>query len=534
VSAHAPLAFVRQATGVVREGRTRDAFFYNVMWCGTTLTFTFFWILLPFYYAGANVVVSMLIAGALGIPGAVLYAMLSQMMPRTGGDYVFNSRALHPALGFVGNINYCFWLIAIYGLYTTLISAYGITPLFRMIAGFTGHDWLSLGDWFSTDWGLFLTGSVLVILSAVMFIFGGTRLFFRVQAVCFVLYIVSILIVLATALVQDQAGFITNFNNYASHLGTSDAAAKLGHSAAQGGFATSGFDLGASALAVSVWWFIFGFTYATNYHAGEIRTGRRTHFISMPGAAVFVIGLLVLMAVAYTHFAPYSFNGRLGFADPSAYGFSAGAPAYPEVSAIATGSTLWGGLIIIGFTVGLLVWLPQTMLLITRSIFAWSFDQLMPRRLSDLTERTHAPLTATILITILGIGSTAIYAFTTWFTQLSVLLGLEATLIITAVSGIVLPYRQRELFEASSVGWRLGRIPVLSLVGAVSLVCFLTVTFVLLRDPGSGTSLAHNPGKLELVVVVLGAATAIYYVARSVRRQQGIDLRRTYSEIPPD
>jgi basic amino acid/polyamine antiporter, APA family len=457
-------------------------------------------------------------------------------MPRTGGDYVFNSRALHPAIGFIGNFNYCFWLIAIFGLYTTLISAYGITPFARMVAGFTGNDrWVHYGNWFSTHWGLFLTGSALAVISGVLFIFGGTRLFFRVQAVFFALYVLSIAIVLVTGLLQDQSGFASNFNSYGSHLGTSHAFAKLNHSAVQGGFVpASGFSLGASFLAVSVWWFIFGFTYATNYHAGEIRTGRRTHFISMPGAAVFVICILILLSIAYTHFASYGFNDKLGFATPSAYGFSAGAPAYPEVSAIATGNVLWGGLIILGFTGGLLVWLPQTMLLITRSIFAWSFDQLMPRRLSDLTPRTQTPLTATILIVGLAVASTAVYAFTTWFTQLSVLLGLEVTLMITAVTGIVLPYREPELFAASSVGWRVGRVPVLSLVGAISLVCFLAVTFILLRDPGSGTSLAHNPGKLELALLVLAVAAAIYYIARFVRGRQGIDLTRTFKEIPPD
>jgi amino acid transporter len=174
------------------------------------------------------------------------------------------------------------------------------------------------------------------------------------------------------------------------------------------------------------------------------------------------------------------------------------------------------------------------MLLITRSVFAWSFDQLMPRRLADVSEQTHAPVTATILIALLAIGSTAIYAFTTWFTQLSVLLGLEATLIITAVSGIVLPYRQKDLFDSSSVNWRVAGIPVLSIVGGVSLACFLAVTYVLLRDPGSGTSLAHNPGKSYLAVGVLAAAAAIYLVARWVRARQGIDLRHTFSEIPPD
>ena len=65
--------------------------------------------------------------------------MLAQIMPRTGGDYVFNSRSLHPSIGFAGNFSYCVWLAVIYGVYTTYLAAYGFGAFGRMMAGFTGR-----------------------------------------------------------------------------------------------------------------------------------------------------------------------------------------------------------------------------------------------------------------------------------------------------------------------------------------------------------------------------------------------------------
>lgn len=41
------------------------------------------------------------IAGALALSGAAVYAELGAMMPRAGGEYVYLSRAFHPALGFL-------------------------------------------------------------------------------------------------------------------------------------------------------------------------------------------------------------------------------------------------------------------------------------------------------------------------------------------------------------------------------------------------------------------------------------------------
>jgi amino acid transporter len=529
-----PALFTRKATGLVRQGRTRDALFYNVMWSSVALTFAFFWILYPFFYQGSNAILAFLIAAALGLPGAFLYAMLAQVMPRTGGDYVFNSRALHPAIGFAANVSYCFWLAVVYGVYTTYIAAYGIGAFSRVMAGYTGSGgWLSFGDWFSTEWGLFITGSAAVLLSALMFMLGGTRLFFRVQVGAFALYMVGAF--LLPAIVFALAGdFASGFNDYAANLGATDAMSALQKSAADGGFATTGFDFETTLKSVSVFWFIFGFIFSSNYFAGEIRLQKRTHLYSMPGAVLVAVLFLLVLTPAYLHYAGYDLNAMFGFADPAAYGFAAGAPAYPEMAAIASGSAVLGGLIVIGFTAGLLIWLPQTMLLISRSMFAWSFDRIMPERLSYVDPRSRSPIVAIGVVTALAIASTAIYSFTTWFSTLSVLLGLSLTLLVTALAGTVLPYRQREMVAASPYARRVLGLPLFTVVGGLALIGFSAAIAILLWDPGSGASLSANPGKLELAVAVYVVAIAVYFISRAVRRRQGIDFELAYRELPPE
>lgn len=531
-----PTLFTRKATGLVREGRTRDALFYNVMWSSVALTFAFFWILYPLAYQGSNAILAFLIAAALGLPGAFLYAMLAQVMPRTGGDYVFNSRALHPVAGFAANVSYCFWLSVVYGVYTTYIAAYGIGAFSRVMAGYTGSSgWLSFGDWFSTDWGLFLTGSAAVLASALMFVVGGTRLFFRVQVGAFALYMVgAFLLPVIFGIFTGSDGFAANFNDYAANLGTRDGMSALQASAADAGFASSGFSFEATLKSVSVFWFIFGFIFSSNYFAGEIRLRKRTHLYSMPGAVLIAVLFLLILTPAFLHYAGYDLNGMLGFADPAAYGFAAGAPAYPEIAAIASGSPVFGGLIVLGFMVGLLIWLPQTMLLISRSMFAWSFDRIMPEKLSYVDPRRRSPVVAIGIVTALAIGSTAIYAFTDWFSTLSVLLGLSLTLLVTAAAGTLLPYRQKAMVAASPYGRTVAGLPLLTVVGALAFLGFAGAVAIILWDPGSGASLSANPGKLELAVAVYAVAVAVYFVSRAIRRRQGIDFELAYKELPPE
>ncbi len=527
--------FTRKATGLVREGRTSDALFYNVMWSSVALTFAFFWLLYSFYYNGSNAILAFLIAAALGLPGTFLYAMLTQIMPRTGGDYVFNSRALHPSIGFAANASYCFWLAVVYGVYTTYIATYGIGAFANMMAGYTGSGgWLSFGEWFSTEAGLFITGTAVLLLSTAVFVVGGVRLFFRLQVGAFVLYMLgAFLLPMLVGLFGSESGFIANFNEYGANLGVQHAFQAMQESAKEAGFVSSGFDFEATLKSVSVFWFIFGFIYSSNYFAGEIRLKKRTHMLSMPGALVVVVLLLLALTPLFTHVIGYATNGAFGLAEPSSYGF-VNYPAYPELLAIASGSAVWGAIMIVGFTAAMLIWLPQTMLLISRSMFAWSFDRIMPQRLSYVEPRSHSPVVAIAIVTVLAIGSTAIYAFTEWFTTLSILLGLSFTLVITAVAGIALPFTQKAMVENSPYNRRVAGIPLLSLVGGLSLVGFCGAIAILLWDPGSGTSLAHNPGKLELSALVYVVAFAVYFIARAVRRSQGIDIELAHVELPPE
>lgn len=533
MSDSAPGLFTRKATGLVREGRTRDALFYNLLWSSVGLTFAFYWLFAAFY-PGSSALLAFLIAAGLGLPGAFLYAMLSQLMPRTGGDYVFNSRALHPAIGFAGNFAYSFWLAVVIGVYTTYIAAYGFGAFGRMIAGFGGgHGWLEFGDWFSKPWGLFLTGTVVLILSAAMFAVGGVRLFFRIQAACFAIYLIgAILVPVLVGLFTSHDTFLSNFNAYAANLGTPNATDALAASATKGGFAATGFDFTTTLKSVSIFWFIFGFIFSSNYFAGEIRLAKRTHIYSMPGAVALAVVVLALLVPAFTHMVGYDFGRQLGLADPTAYGFAAGAPAYPELIGIGSGSAIVGVIAILGFTIALMIWLPQTLLLVSRNMFAWSFDRVAPERLSYVDPRSRSPIIAIGVMLILSIGSTAIYSFTSWFSSISVLLGLTLSLLVTAIAGTLLPFRQPALVANSPYARKVGGVPLLTLVGSLAVLGFGGAIAILLWDEGSGASLSKNPGKLVLAVCVYIVGLALWFIARAVRRSRGIDIDLAYRELP--
>jgi hypothetical protein len=103
---------------------------------------------------------------------------------------------------------------------------------------------------------------------------------------------------------------------------------------------------------------------------------------------------------------------------------------------------------------------------------------------------------------------------------------------VTAIAGTLLPYRQRALVESSQYNRRVLGLPLLTVVGFLAILGFGGAIGILLWDPGSGASLSENPGKLALVLAVYVAAAAFWFVARTVRRRQGVDIDLAYRELP--
>ncbi|HYM84271.1 MAG TPA: hypothetical protein VEY67_08995, partial [Candidatus Dormibacteraeota bacterium] len=95
--------FTRQATGLVREVSWIDAAIYNLIWSSVPLSIAFVLAFGPAFYVGGNLVIATILAFIFALPCAVLYAVLSAAVPRSGGDYTWVSRTLHPSLGLASN-----------------------------------------------------------------------------------------------------------------------------------------------------------------------------------------------------------------------------------------------------------------------------------------------------------------------------------------------------------------------------------------------------------------------------------------------
>jgi APA family basic amino acid/polyamine antiporter len=530
--------FARQATGLVREVSWLDAAIYNLIWSSVPLSIAFILAFGTAFYVGGDLVIATLLAFILALPCAVLYAVLSAAVPRSGGDYTWVSRALHPSLGFASNLAFSFWATFFIGIYAVYLGFYGAGPVLRVLAVYTGNSGiLGLSDFFFSSTGVVITGAVLVVASAAVLAFGrGLRGFMRFQRWAFVVWIVgAVLLPIVVLALVGQSTFRANFDSYAIALGGAPGAYDAFVTA--GAYASAPVDLGATFLTVTLAYYTLGFIFQSAYFGGEIKQSSRSTLLSIPGAQVIAV-LLILASIAV--FLPNAggallagTGAQLFGADLSATGFTF-APLYTELAAIASGNLLIGLVITVGMLLLFILFVPQTMILLSRNLFAWSFDRLMPSQISEVNERTHSPVNAMLVITVISLISVFIVGTNQNLTFIVGLFGLTITYLFVSVAGILFPYRQPETFEASPYNARLGGIPAMSILGVLSLIGMAVISYILLNDQNSGTALAVNPERVALAVGIPIVGVVAWFVIKTIQGSRGVNVDLAYREIPPE
>lgn len=510
--------FERKATGLVRSAGTLDVLVYNMNFVSIGLMAVLVFLYSTAFYPGANLYVTALLTFAAVIPTSLVFAFFAAAMPRSGADYVYVSRTLHPALGMMSSWNNTSWWFLYGGVPSAFFAYYGVGPFFSVVGERTGTDWMTrFGNWCVTPVGAFVVGSVLIAVLVGIFILG-LHLFFRLQNVLFVLGLISVLLIVFTWLFQSTSSFE---QHVAAHTGQGFGAG-LDKAASDAGYAAAGhFSLKWTILA-GTWIYInLVFNQSSAYIGGEVRRASRLQLWSMPAAAVLTtISLLVLLALG-DKIAGLHTLGKLAAAT--------GLP-FTSLAAQGVGSTVLAALILFGFIFFSYTWLPGQILNASRNFLAYSLDGLMPRRLGDVHPRYHTPVYSLLLV---GAGSVgALWLFTHWaaFAALVGIFGYILGFAIVSIAAIAFPYRLPDVFDSSPVRWRFRSIPVMSMVGALSLVALGIMAWAFWTDPSAGIA-----GKLSTKILnfaIFGSGLALYFTAKFVQRMRGVDVSQRFKEIP--
>ncbi|HEY9152560.1 MAG TPA: hypothetical protein VIN60_06710, partial [Anaerolineales bacterium] len=206
-----PEVFTRKASGLVRVMSPYSAFVYNILTMGLIFPWTYLWA--PGALPGGKLVWGILLAMVIEIPIAFVYVWLSTALPRSGGDYVFQSRVFGGGVAFtVVMSGFVIWILQWVALSGWLVSYLGFAPLFLGLGATMGNaTFSSWGVWFTTSTGIIIV-SILNAALALWLLVSGFKNYVRFQHVMWWGTLLCFLTVFIVFFTTPASEFITRLN----------------------------------------------------------------------------------------------------------------------------------------------------------------------------------------------------------------------------------------------------------------------------------------------------------------------------------
>jgi len=595
ISRESPSLFLRNATGLVKGWSGFDAFTYSFMAINLVTLGMFYSLAVFAYVPGASPVLSIVLSAIAVTFLAIAYAGLIAVMPRAGGDYVWQSRildgipgiisgaivggiaaylvaqaagmdgtvalvagvvgvivggwigSLRGGIGFVLSATGWWFILAMWApIYGAILKLEFFQPLAALVGSADGVTF------FGSDNGTLFVSIVVIILTAGLVALGMAG-YARIQRWCLYAGLIGFAIMVVLMLVSSQSDFQAAFDRASSSLfGVTGAYDKTITDAATNDVFTGSLDPLAmgdnfgdtlkatlAMIPFMLFWILYPNWGSTLY--GEVRGSGdfRKVLRGMLGGIWVTAGLaIVFVLLAAKTFGWLFFNAtNVNFINWF-YGYTTTDPtvpiwSYPPllVSYLIDNSIFQIAMVVL-FGAWFLGWSGTLFLSSTRMIFAAAFDRVLPESAARVSEGRGVPIVALLYIMVPAVLVSIAYSYSADVRALT----LDATLVI-AVTFL------GSTVAATILPWYKPRIfdnspvahlkVVISGAGLITSIILAWTIWLWLSDPLYGIGVG-NTNSIIFLGALYGLAAVVYVGARLYRRAQGVDLDAIHGEIPAE
>lgn len=530
--------YARKATGLVREVSPFSTFVFNMGGQPTSVLLATSVFLALALFPGGSIWLGFLMALGVALVISVCYGLFTSAIPRSGGDYVLVGRVTHPIIGLISSFLWTWGVILSIAFIALAFVTVALGPSLTAVGLVSGHNSLvTAGDSLATSKGWqFGIGTALIVGSAVL-LAGGWRWTTRIMNGFWLLMMLGLGTVFLVLVFKSQEGFIHSFNQFAGSItGESDTYKTIIANAHKEGVDTHpAFSMHNTWPTWALICSLTLFAWLSIYISGEVRRARDTTQVKVMGLAsiVHIAIAMILSVLFFSTFGHDFFVAINGLSESDSYPFAA-PPFYTFLTSIAGGSTLLAWWLLITFAAAYPLLMIPNITIAVRTFFAWSLDGLLPTSISRVSSRTHAPNAAIALTVVLSIATLG-WAVLNGGGFFSVLVEAVAVQLIAmtliGISAMLLPYRRPDAWRSSASTRRVFGIPVVSLSGGLLAVLLAAVFFVYMHYEALGIDKPHF---LRDTAIILGASLLTFFVARTARSRQGVDVDKLAAEIPPE
>lgn len=532
------MAFARKASGLVRGLSFIDAFGVGFMNQGLTPSM---WVMITLgvgVYTGGNLIIATLLSVLLcGIGFSLVWGILGGSMPRSGGEYIYNSRIISPLIGIAESFGNAFvWIMWIY-----VLAPWTVDPGLVMLFQFMGFP--EVADSLTQPAALFLIAT-LVNLVAMLFLMFGIKFFASMQKIIMGLGIVGALIILLVFTFTSRQEFVQAWNTLASEYGSVDyegflVAARAAMEEAGEVLPTTWNWFDTLGVMVAGSW-LFAYSYCITFIAGEVKRPDKTIILGNL-FAIIVPGVFMLwLAGALYSSVGFEFLSATAWVDNMGEGLAGytlpWSPHFVGLAAVVSRSPFILFMMALSFILFNIWWVALSHLAFPRILFAWGMDRMGPKWFADINARWATPVKNLILGFILGEIGIAIYSFRQNPMEGLSVTGLEIVSVfgVTAIAAAIFPFTKkvRNIWDASPYrNWKFLGIPVVT-IGAIVNLIYLAILFYFFIVMPDLEGLAI--GSVILYAVIWGIGIIWYFYWKQRNRQVGVDVSMTFGELPPD
>ena len=170
----------------------------------------------------------------------------------------------------------------------------------------------------------------------------------------------------------------------------------------------------------------------------------------------------------------------------------------------------------------------------TRIMVGMSLDRTLPAWFCKVNPRFRSPVNAHVIYFLLG--CVAIYGYNYWTQWYSMTLGVTFAcgyvFTISCLAAALLPYRAKALYEASpGAKYTLGGFPLVTVFGIIGFVFGLAALIAFLTNANYGLK-----GTTPYIVVAAIFLICLvgYWIGRAYNKGKGIDVNYAFLEVPPE
>ena len=541
------LAFARKASGMVRGLSMLDAIAVGLMNQGITPSI---WTMITWglgtYLTGNLLWASVISLVLVGFGFPLVWGILSGSMPRSGGEYIYNSRIIHPIVGIAESFGNAFVMI----FWVYVLAPWIADPGLVIIAEYEGWDWLynsATGAFFgglSYEWGVFVVATIANVLAVLTMVFG-VKIFASIQKAIMFFALGGAAVVTGAIMLSSKASFAANWDAIAVKYDSLKYAEVVPAVSKAIGEAvpTSSTFYGTLGVMVAGSW-LFAYAYFCVFVAGEVKRPDKT-LISANYIAILVPALFMIWtALSMYRTLPFDFISSTAWIDNSIQnggsleGYNLPfAPSYMSLAYIAHSN--WFVAVCAGGSYMLFCfwYVALSYLAFPRIIFAWGMDRMGPKWFTSINPRWASPVKNYILCFVLCQAAIALYSF--WlgsYMQGLTVTGMEIVSVwgVTTIAAILFPYvkRSKGIWESSPYKtWKFLGVPLIVWGGLVSFV-YLGILFYFLIFTEEMKDSNGQSWILYGIVWVIGVVWYFFWKARS--NKVGVDIGMTYGELPPE